>query len=85
MEKVQSRKRAEQPGLQEEHQGEINRNALFDFPRRQHCHRHDNGREHEHQQAKTIDTEVVLRGESRYPGILLFKLEFARGGFELMP
>ena len=71
VEKVQRCKRPKKPGLKEKHEGKIQGDALDDFPRGQHGHRHDNGREQHHQQAQPIHAEVVLHAQARDPLVLL--------------
>ena len=83
VEEVQGGERAEEPGLQEKHQREIERHALLDVPRGQHGHRHHDGREQHHQQPESIHANAILDTQRGNPGVPLLKLKPARCGVEL--
>ena len=69
MEEIQRGEGAEEAGLQQQHQREVERDALFDLPGGEHADGHDDRREQQHQQAEAVDADAVFDAERRDPGV----------------
>ena len=85
MDEVERGEGAEEARLQEQHQCEVERDAVFDLPRGGHANGDDNGREQKHQEAEAVDAYVVLDVERGDPGETLLELHRAERRIEAVP
>src|SRR5579862_863375 len=67
MEEIECRKRANEAGFEDEDQAEEEAWHVMHAMRRIDRHERDNGREHKHQRAQSIDAKVILDADRRYP------------------
>ena len=79
VEEIERGEGAEEAGLQQQHQREIEWRAFLDLPRRQRCRWERRSRsEQQHQQAQAVDAEVILDAEGGDPRDVLAEIAARR-------